>query len=111
MDKASGHLSVRDFKHVYLQIIRELGKRPQRKAACWLFKPGDLVPRRGVGGHAPVAMFDGCRQPLAGLQREMWRLQMCDCSQGPNLLRGGGIQSGSFSSSRTETGLFPRGLL
>lgn len=29
--KASGHLSVGDFKHVYLQIIRELGKRPQRK--------------------------------------------------------------------------------
>lgn len=29
--KASRHLSVWDFKHVYLQIIRELGKRPQRK--------------------------------------------------------------------------------
>lgn len=30
-NKASGHLSVWVFKHVYLQIIRELGKRPQRK--------------------------------------------------------------------------------
>lgn len=55
-----------------------------------VFKLWDLVPRYSGEGRALVAMFDGCRQSLPGLQRVMWRLQMCDCSQGPNLFRGGG---------------------
>lgn len=55
-----------------------------------VFRLWDLVPRCGVGGRAPVAMFDGCRKSLTGLQRVTWSLQMCDCSQGPNLFRGGG---------------------
>ncbi|CAM9306744.1 unnamed protein product [Lampetra planeri] len=31
-----------------------------------------------MGPVLPVSMFDGCRQPLAGLQRVSWLLQMCD---------------------------------
>lgn len=94
----------------YLQIMGELGKRPQRKL------PDGLQTRSfgpSVQRQRPHSCCQGwwCRQPLTGLQRATWRLEMCDCSQGPNLFRGGGIQSGSFSSSRTETGLFPRGLL
>lgn len=46
--KASRHLSVWDSKHVYLQIIGELGKRPQRKLS--VFRPRALVPWCNVRG-------------------------------------------------------------
>lgn len=72
-------------------IYRSSGSlgRGLKDGCLLLFKPRDSLPWHGVGGRVPLITFDGCRQPLAGLQRAAWRLQMCDCSQGPNLFRGG----------------------
>ncbi|TKS78440.1 Neurogenic locus notch -like protein 1 [Collichthys lucidus] len=98
------------FNTVYFlseEIIREHRKRPQRKPPDGL-QNRSFSPSCGVRGRTLVAKFDGVDSPLAGLQRVTWRLKMCDCSQSPNLFRRGGIQSGSFSSSRTETGLFSK---
>lgn len=103
--KQAGAYQSGTFKHVYLQIIRELGKRPQRKLPDGV-QTGSFSPSSQRQRPRSCCQVRWCRQPLAGLQRVTWRLKMCDCSQGPNLFRGGGIQSGSFSSSRTETGLF-----
>lgn len=46
--QSNRHLSVWDSKHVYLQIIRELGKKPQRKLS--VFRPRALVPWCNVRG-------------------------------------------------------------
>lgn len=91
--KASGSYQS-DFKRVYLQIIRSSGDE-------LLLGPGASVPRRGVRG---AALPSPCLMVSTVARCFKERLQMCDCSQGPNLFRGGGSDPDLFHPAAQRRG-------
>lgn len=115
MHKAQSEpLSVGDFKHVYLQITRELGKRPSKKSLSLVFKPRDfwslgaaseavlLLPcLMGVDSHSQgfKEKCGGCRCVTAH------RVLICSEEGGsnPDLFHPAAQRQGFFQEARCNT--------